>query len=342
MAASLLAEGPVEIVGAPRLRDIAHVREASRDPRRGGHARRRRRGRARGVEDRAGGREEGRGALRAGEDDARVGPGPRAASRPAWTGPDLPSRGLRDRRPPDRPAPAGAGAHGGEDLPLRGVHRGVGGSPFGRRRHLRHEDRHGDGEPDDGRLPRRGDDHPFERGAGARGVRPRAAAARHGGRHRGGRNRRDRGPGGPLPPRGAPRGDGGPDRGGDAPPGRRDHGRRRDGAGRGRLLDERRRRKAPEVRGRCGLRPGRGARPQGGADPLRERQDRSVPRIPHGRAGAVHGLHVPGGRIQRHFRDDLREPVHARGRTAADGGEDRRFGEHRRGEEGPRRFPGRP
>ena len=50
--------------------------------------------------------------------------------------------------------------------------------------------------------------------------------------------------GGPFPPRGAPRGDGGPGRGGDAAPGRRDHGRRRDGAGRGRLVDERRRRKS--------------------------------------------------------------------------------------------------
>jgi len=108
-------------------------------------------------------------------------------------------------------------------------------------------------------------------------VRPRAAAARHGGRHRGGGNRRDRDPG-VRSLHGARHEVLATGSSGNVAPGRRDHG--------GDVtalaptsVDERRRRKAKEKRGRRGPRPG-GCAFAGRADPLRERQDRSVPRFP--------------------------------------------------------------
>ena len=54
-------------------------------------------------------------------------------------------------------------------------------------------------------------------------------------------------------------------------------------------------------------------------DQTGERQDPGVSRLPHGHAGADHEPHDPGGRHERHQRDHLRKPLHARGRAPEDG-----------------------
>src|SRR5256714_1783123 len=59
------------------------------------------------------------------------------------------------------------------------------------------------------------------------------------------------------------------------------------------------------------------------------RGDRPVPGLPHGHAGAVHGLDDAGARALARHRDDLREPLHARLRDAAHGrGDTRRGAQH--------------
>ena len=52
----------------------------------------------------------------------------------------------------------------------------------------------------------------------------------------------------------------------------------------------------------------------------RGRQDPSLPRLPYGHAGPVHGPDDPGPGGQRHHRNHLRKPLHARQRTGAPGG----------------------
>jgi len=148
MAASLLAEGPVEIVGAPRLRDIATFAKLLGSSREG-YARRR--------------RADGREVLRIAPGEARKAEAPYELVKTMRAsvlvlGPLLARYG---RARISLPGGCAIGARP-IDQHLRGlelmgartslprVHRGVGGSPFRRRRHFRHEDRHGDGEPDDG------------------------------------------------------------------------------------------------------------------------------------------------------------------------------------------------
>ena len=55
--------------------------------------------------------------------------------------------------------------------------------------------------------------------------------------------------------------------------------------------------------------------------PPGQRHDRAAPRLPDRHAGAVPGAHVPRPRRERHQRDHLREPLHARARAPAHGGE---------------------
>ena len=67
----------------------------------------------------------------------------------------------------------------------------------------------------------------------------------------------------------------------------------------------------------------------------RGRQDPALPRLPHGHAGPVHGPHDPGQGRQRHHRNHLRKPLHARQRTEAPGGRHHRVRQ-------PRHRPGTP
>ena len=88
----------------------------------------------------------------------------------------------------------------------------------------------------------------------------------------------------------------------------------------------------------------RGRPDHGGAGRLphrRGRHDPSLSRLSHGHAGPVHGPHVPGQGRQRHHRNHLRKPLHARQRTQAPG---RRHHRERQpgGRPGLQTSPGRP
>ena len=61
-----------------------------------------------------------------------------------------------------------------------------------------------------------------------------------------------------------------------------------------------------------------------------QREHAALPGLPHRHAGAVHGAHDPGQRDLHADRDDLREPLHARGGAGAHGRVGARRGAHRR------------
>ncbi len=98
------------------------------------------------------------GVLRAGEDDARLGPGARPAARALRARQGLASRRLRDRRAAGRPAREGPGGDGRDDRDRARLH-ACERAAAARRAHRhgpRHRHRHR--EPDDGGGARRGRD----------------------------------------------------------------------------------------------------------------------------------------------------------------------------------------
>ena len=111
-----------------------------------------------------------RGAVRAGEDDARVDPRPRAAARALRRGARLAARRLRDRHAAGRPAHQGPAGDGRRDRRRARLHRRHAPSALQRRAHHdRHGHRHRHREPADGGDAGRRRDRARERGAGARG-----------------------------------------------------------------------------------------------------------------------------------------------------------------------------
>ena len=190
-------------------------------------------------------------------------------------------------------------------------------------------------------APRRGHHDPRERGAGARDPGPRARCSRrwaHGSTARGpsaSRSRACRSWRRPSPDHPGPR------RGGDLPRGRGDHGRRRHGPRRGAGPPERRSRQARGDRGRASRSaPTASGSARTGRPRPTDVVTNPVPGLRDGHAGPDHGAPGAGRGLERDHRDDLREPLHARGRAAPPRGGDRDRRQPR-GDPGRARLSGR-